>query len=259
MSVEVAAGRPEQADAWVETYLKGNDLAPDPADDGSGKSVLFDGKSTATATAIDTAVAAGQLANLEGGDSARAHITTDSVARIVSRVLDAAKTPPPATQPATDDPEQKGVLEADSDGIATSAKITFKSKDDGHSLGDLEFTVHLGPDGTLKQFEVDQTLIKGKLSDGMSRMRSKLLGMGALMPLEIEATLSGNATNDVTGDSQHTMFNTINVQLKGEIDASFGNAKTGAVFAHLKFGASFGTGGFAPSIGFEFPLPEILR
>ena len=48
------------------------------------------------------------------------------------------------------------------DGVEVQAKMTFKSKLAG-SLGETEFTVHVGPGGKLKQFEIDITAIKKKI------------------------------------------------------------------------------------------------
>jgi hypothetical protein len=138
------------------------------------------------------------------------------------------------------------------EGVEMEAKLTFKSKEIG-SLGETEFTVHVGPDGKLKQFEIGVTAIKKSVENW-----SKL---GPI--LDLEATLSLNATLDnqaVTVDPKDgkVVFDAIQVQAKGEIEVHF---KTIPVLKKVvfKLSGTIGTGGAGFELTVEIPLPKALQ
>jgi hypothetical protein len=130
------------------------------------------------------------------------------------------------------------------------AKITFHSKAKG-KLGETEFTVHVGPDGKLKQLELDLTALKIGLET--LNIESSVL--------DLEATLSLNATVDNKAlklDPQTTrvIFDTVQVQAKAEIEAHFKSKKVpGLKKVAFKLSASYGSGGAGITGSIEIPIP----
>lgn len=129
------------------------------------------------------------------------------------------------------------------DGVEVQATLTFHSSLTGN-LGETAFTVHIGPDGRLSQFELDVTAIKAKIEQ-----------MGALSSmLELEATLSLNATTDISQQATQTIFNAVQVQAKGEIEAHFRTIEALRKVA-FKLTATAGSGGFSVTGSIEIAIP----
>jgi hypothetical protein len=155
---------------------------------------------------------------------------------------------PTKSEKGDDDPD--GVIAVGLDGAEVQAKLTWKSPLAG-SLGETEFTVHVGPGGKLKQFELDVTAIKQKIEK-----------MGALAPmLDLEATLSLNATVDnkvvsLDPNTTRVVLGALQVQAKAEIQAQF---KTINFLKKVAFKVSVtgGTGGFSAGFSIEIPIPSL--
>jgi hypothetical protein len=158
------------------------------------------------------------------------------------------KVDPDATKP--DDDDDRPIV-VGLDGVEVQAKLTFKSPLAG-SLGETEFTVHVGPGGKLKQFEIDITAIKAKIQK-----------MGALGPmLDLEATLSLNATTDnklavkLDPDATRVILGAVQVQAKGEIAAQFKSISILKKVA-FKLAVTAGSGGVGAELSVEIPIPSL--
>src|SRR5262249_6197331 len=138
---------------------------------------------------------------------------------------------PPDGPDEPDDP--KRVIQVGPKGAEVQAKLAFKSPTGGN-LGATEFTIHIGADGKLDQFEIDITAVKNKLKR-----------MGPLAPiLDLEATLSLNATVDLGRDGTKIIFDKVQAQLKGEIEIHFKEIPLLRKVA-FKLTATAGSGGFS--------------
>jgi hypothetical protein len=151
-------------------------------------------------------------------------------------------------KPGADDDERPIVVGLD--GAEVQAKLTFKSSQAG-SLGETEFTIHIGADGKLSQFEIDMTLVKKKI-ENMSKL-------GPL--LDLEAKLSLNATVDnqavnMDPSSCRVILGAVDVRAKGEIQAQF---KTISFLKKVAFklSVSGGPGGFSAELSVEIPIPSL--
>ncbi len=159
-----------------------------------------------------------------------------------------AKLAATATGPATADKSEPlvdtdAVIAVGPGGAEVQAKLTFHSSLAGN-LGETEFTVHIGPDGKLSQFELDVTAIKAKIEK-----------LGALAPmLELEATLSLNSTTDLDQKATQLVFKAVQVQAKGEIEAHFKSIKALEKVA-FKLTATAGSGGFSLTGSIEIAIP----
>jgi hypothetical protein len=134
------------------------------------------------------------------------------------------------------------------DGVEVQAKLTFKSSLAG-SLGETEFTVHIGAGGKLSQFELDVTAVKKKIEN--------LKLPGAM--IDLEATLSLNATLDnkaVQLDPKATKIiaGAVQVQAKGEIEVQFKTIKLLKNVA-FKLAVTAGSGGVSVQPTIEIPIP----
>jgi hypothetical protein len=135
------------------------------------------------------------------------------------------------------------VIAVGPDGAEVQAKLTFHSSVAGN-LGETEFTVHIGPNGKLSQFEVDVTAIKEKLEK-----------MGALSSmLELEATLSLNATVALDQHATRVVFGQVQAQVKGEIEMHFKEIEALKKVA-FKLTATAGSGGFSVTGSIEIAIP----
>jgi hypothetical protein len=147
-----------------------------------------------------------------------------------------------------DDDDGGGLASVGPDGVEMQAKISWKSPLVG-SLGETEFTVHVGPGGKLKQLELDVTAVKQKIEK-----------LGVLAPmLELEASLSLNATVDnkavsVDPGATRVILGALQVQAKAEIVAKF---KTIRFLKNVSFklNVTAGTGGVTPGFAIEIPIP----
>jgi hypothetical protein len=159
--------------------------------------------------------------------------------------------PPPATNSDSDDAnsggdsDPSGVVEIDSEGIGVSAKLKVESD----LLGTVqlpEFTVHLGPKGELKQLELDLEILKKKIEK-----------LGALSRVvQLEATLSLNATSDLDQTQTQTIFKGVQGQVKGELEAHFLTVDVPLLQKiAFKMTATAGTGGVSVSGSIEIPIP----
>jgi hypothetical protein len=147
---------------------------------------------------------------------------------------------PGRSEPAVD---TDAVLAVGPGGAEVQAKLTFHSSLAGN-LGETEFTVHIGPDGKLSQFELDVTALKAKIEK-----------LGALAPmLELEATLSLNSTTDLDQKATQLVFKAVQVQAKGEIEAHFKTIKAFEKVA-FKLTATAGSGGFSVTGSIEIEIP----
>jgi len=140
--------------------------------------------------------------------------------------------------------DTSGVIAVGPNGAEVQAKLTFHSSVAGN-LGETEFTIHIGPDGKLSQFEVDVTALKNKLKR-----------MGALAPmLELEGTLSLNATADLGRAGTKIVFDKVQGQVKGELEIHL-KAIPALSKVAFKLTATAGTGGFTFTGTIEFPIPH---
>ncbi len=139
--------------------------------------------------------------------------------------------------------EPGGVIAVGPDGAEVQAKLTFHS-DLAANLGETEFTIHIGPNGKLSQFEVDVTAVKAKLNK-----------MGVLSRmLELEATLSLNSTVDLDQKATKVIFGKVQAQVKGEIEAHFKDIKA-LESVSFKLTATAGSGGFSVTGSIEIRIP----
>jgi len=146
-----------------------------------------------------------------------------------------------------DDPtvEPGGVIAVGPAGAEVQAKLTFHSSLAGN-LGETEFTIHIGQNGKLSQFEVDVTAIKKKLEK-----------MKALVPmLDLEGTLSLNSTVDLDQKGTKVIFGQVQAQVKGEIEMHFQDIKILKTVA-FKLTATAGTGGFSITGSIEIKIPSL--
>lgn len=144
------------------------------------------------------------------------------------------------SEPAVD---TDAVLAVGPDGAEVQAKLTFHSSLAGN-LGETEFTVHVGPNGKLSQFEVDVTAIKEKLD--------KMEALGSM--LELEATLSLNSTVALDQRATRVIFGQVQAQVKGEIEMHF-KAIEALQKVAFKLTATAGSGGFSVTGSIEIPIP----
>jgi hypothetical protein len=154
---------------------------------------------------------------------------------------------PPAQGGGDDDDDDgpKGDVTVDHEGVQVEAKLAFESKKFGH-LGTTEFAVKLGPDGKLKEFELDMTLISGQL-----KKRGKV---GAVLDLEGKLSLNGSA--ELTQTDTQLIFNDVQAKVKGEAALRF---KQIPVLRKIlfKMTATAGSEGVSVSGGIEIPIPGL--
>jgi hypothetical protein len=135
------------------------------------------------------------------------------------------------------------VISVGPQGAEVQANLTFHSGANWN-LGETQFTIHIGPNGKLSQFEVDVTAIKQKL-DKMGVISSML---------DIDATLSLNSTVDLDQQATKVIFGKVQGQLKGEIQANLKQVKA-LKNVHFKLTATAGSGGVSVTGSIEFPIP----
>ena len=147
--------------------------------------------------------------------------------------------------PAKDDPavDSDAVIAVGPGGAEVQATLAFHSKLAGN-LGETQFTVHIGPDGKLSQFELDITALKQKLEK-----------LGALSSmLELEATLSLNSTVDLDQQASKVIFGKVQAQVKGEIEMHLRDIRPLEKVA-FKLTATAGSGGFSVTGSIEIAIP----
>jgi hypothetical protein len=117
-------------------------------------------------------------------------------------------TPGPAKPGEPEEPmiEPEAVGAVSKDGLEVQVKLTAHSPLD-HNLGETEFTVHIGADGKISQFELDVTASQQEIT--------KKKGSVAY----ITATLSGNATIDMAKGGSKIAPDGVNAQIKAELAA----------------------------------------
>ena len=152
--------------------------------------------------------------------------------------------------PAEPTVDTSGVGTSSTDGPDMQAKLTFHSKSKG-KLGETEFTVHVLPDGKLKQLELDLTAVK--------------IGLETLdldnSVVDLDITLSLNATADnktvkVDPQSTRVIFEAVQLQAKAEIEAHFKSKKVPWLKKlAFKLTANWGTAGGSLSGSVEIPIP----
>lgn len=151
-------------------------------------------------------------------------------------------TPGPAKAGEKEEPliEAEAVGGVSKDGMEVQVKLTAHSPL-GNNVGETEFTVHVGPDGKVAQFELDVTAFQ-----------QSLLNKGAVA--EVTATVSGNATMDMAQGGSKIAPNGINAQVKAELAARLTRVKV-LQGVTVKLTGTYGTGGPAVSFGLEFKIP----
>jgi hypothetical protein len=174
------------------------------------------------------------------GDDDRAAVLACAPADVKLGPGDAGSRTADSGEPVVD---TDAVVAVGPDGAEVQAKLTFHSSLAG-DLGETEFTVHIGPNGKLSQFELDLTAIKHKIEK-----------MGALAPLlELEATLSLNATVDLDQQATKVIFGAVQIQAKGEIEAHLKSIEVLKKVA-FKLTATAGSGGVSVTGSIEFAIP----
>ena len=162
-------------------------------------------------------------------------------------------TPRPSTDDDSSKPAKKdgsgvdtdAVVGVSKDGVEVQARMTFHSDLTGN-LGETQFTVHVGPNGKLSQFEVDVTVIHQKIEK---------MGVLARM-IELEASLSLNSTVDIDSKTNKVIFGQVQVQAKAELEAHFKSSRIpGLEKVSFKLTATAGSGGFSATVGIEIPIP----
>lgn len=148
-------------------------------------------------------------------------------------------------------PDQDGSVAVGRDGIETQATLTFKS-DGPADLGEVTFTVHIGPGGRLTQLEADLAVLRTRLSAVLPGVRDRIARFGVR---DISATLSVNAEGDFRSDAMRTVFDGVQAQLKGEVEVEFGPRNASSSVGSIKLSGSFGTGGGAMGVAIEFRIP----
>ncbi|MBC7938370.1 MAG: peptidoglycan-binding protein [Chitinophagaceae bacterium] len=151
----------------------------------------------------------------------------------------------PSSEDGDDDEGPTGDVTVDFEGIQVEAKLAFESKAFG-SLGTTEFAVQLGPDGTLGAFEVDMTLVSGKLKK-----------LGKLGPvLDLQGKLSLNAGAELSQRDTQVIFDGVQAGVKGEAALRF---KQIPVLRKVlfKMTVTAGSGGTSISGGIEIPIPSL--
>ena len=151
-------------------------------------------------------------------------------------------TPGPAKPGDKEEPliEPEAVGAVGKGGLEMQVKLTAHSPLGGN-VGETEFTVHIGPDGKISQFELDVTAFQ-----------KSLLNKGAVA--EITATVSGNATIDMAADGSKIAPDGINAQVKAELAARLTRVKI-LQGVTVKLTGTYGTGGPAATVGLEFKIP----
>ena len=162
------AAQTEEDDNWIRNYLQGNSLSRPNILDDSGKTVQFNNKTTPFDVAVNTAVAAGRMANLKLGGS----ITEDAVRRIMRDMLQAAKPKVPGPQAPNTDPAggdddgpASGTTVVTPSGVETQAKlnvaVSAKGKNDPTVtyFKEVEVTVAVKADGSLGDISADLKVI----------------------------------------------------------------------------------------------------
>jgi hypothetical protein len=150
-----------------------------------------------------------------------------------------------SSQPAKDDAAvaSGAVIAAGASGAEVQATLTFHSKVAGN-LGETQFTVHIGPDGKLSQFELDITALTERLEK-----------LGALSSmLELEATLSLNSAVDLDQQASKVIFGNVQAQVKGEIEMHLRDIRPLEKVA-FKLTATAGSGGFSVTGSIEAAIP----
>jgi hypothetical protein len=125
-------------------------------------------------------------------------------------------------------------------GVEMQVKLTAHSPLGGN-VGETEFTVHIGPDGKINQFELDVTALQ-----------KSLLNKGAVA--EVTATISGNATVDMAAGGSQVAPAGINAQVKAELAARLTRVKI-LQGVTVKLTGTYGTGGAGATLGLEFKIP----
>lgn len=128
-------------------------------------------------------------------------------------------------------------------GVDVQAKLEFQSKAFGF-LGKAEFSLKLGADGKLSEFEV-----------GLTPIKTKLEKLGKLGPiLDLEASLSLNASAELDQRDTQVIFNGVQANVKGEVELRFKQIPA-LRKVRFKLTATAGSGGVSVTGAIEITIP----
>jgi hypothetical protein len=173
-----------------------------------------------------------------------------------------ARTPPDVKTKAgldktDDDDDPPGVVAVGYDPKGNVVNVDVQANLKWHSsltggLGETTFTVHVGPGGKLSQFELDVTMIKGKIED--LGILSEMLDLD--VELDFNATADNKAAVNLDPAATRVIMDALKVKAKAEIQAKFKTIPSLKKVA-FKATATAGKGGVDFQFSIEIPIPSL--